>query len=373
MLGGMPAAVSRSLQLVATLMDPFSVRSKSLRRLFWRADLGALSALIVTVLTLSFHATVAEPQAQTHANPRSGSQFDPRSLEALFRADDLVVLADTKHGVRERIEFFSSPELFAAMAKSGVRQVAIEMPRALGLQAATIETAADVEAFAKDVVRFGGWHFTNPDDTGEDSDAMQFRVAAALGRQVLLAKRYGLGTILYDFNNPLGGFKTFADPVYRCLAQLDAITWVKYGLDNKVTKDQRDAAMMRERLDHDDELAAYIADEVNAKGGGKLVVISGYAHAAVPGGLAKRLEERLHRNATVVAIFKDAAEQDTFHTFLWEQSRLLSIDLSHAPQFNFSIAHKLLRRDTQPGRYAALDGSRDRNIPAVCFQLALTR
>lgn len=347
------------------MIDLLRAFPRRLRISLRRTASAAFCALTAAALTAPFHATAAEP--------RGDFRNDLQSLEVIFRAHDLVVLSDVKHGVRDRIAFFSSPELFAAMARSGVRHVAIEMPRVLGRQASTIETAADVETFAQDVIRAGRWHFIDPDRAGEDPDATQHRVAAALGRQVLLAKRYGIEAIVYDFNNPLGNFSAFTDPVYRCLAQLDEVTWVKYGLDSKVTKDQRDAAIMRERLNHDDELAAHIAHRVHAKGGGKLVVISGYAHAAIPGGIADRLDTLLRRNATIVAVFKNQAEQDAFHTFLWEQSRLLSIDLSHPPDFNFSIARKALRKETAPGRYAALDGSRERDMPAVCFQLALTK
>ena len=355
----------QSLQLVVVMIELLSACSRRLRGLVCRTHLGALGAITAAALTGPIHATAADPHGNVQANLQS--------LEAIFRGDDLVVLADVKHGVRERIAFFSSPELFAAMARSGVHHVAIEMPRVLGRQASTIETVADVDAFARDVIRSGRWHFTDPDHSDETPEATQYRVAAALGQQVLLAKRYGMEVIAYDFNNPLGHFRTLTDPVYRCLAQLDDITWVKYGLDNKVTKDERDAAIMRERLGHDDELAAHIVGEVNASGGGKLVVMSGYAHAAIPNGIASRLEHRLHTRATVVAVFRDQVEQDAFHTFLWEQSRLLSIDLTRPPHFNFSIAHNVLRKEGAPGRYAALDGSRERNMPAVCFQLALTK
>lgn len=340
------------------MIDFFRTGSRSLQAFLRRAAPGAILALTSAI---PFHPAAADP-------PR-----DLRALETVFQASALTILADVKHGVRERIAFLSSPELFAAMARSGVRHVAIEMPHVLGLQASTIETAADVEAFAQDVVRSGRWHFTDPDHEGEDSEVTQHRVAAALGRQVLLAKRLGLGVIVYDFNNPLGSFRTHNDPVYRCLAQLDEVTWVKYGLDSKVTKDQRDAAIMRERLSHDDALAARIVKEMRAKGGGKLVVIAGYAHAAIPGGIAHHLENRLRRPATIVSVFKDRSEQAAFHTFLWEQARLLSIDLSRPPHFNFSIARKALQRDRAPGRYAALDGSRERNMPPVCYQLALTK
>lgn len=336
--------------------------SRKLRGLLRRSGLAAICGLTAAALSAAFQATAGEP----HGKLRD----DLNSLDAIFRAGDLIVLGDVKHGVRERVAFFSSPELFAAMARAGVRHVAIEMPRVLGRQASTIETDADVEAFAQDVIRSGRWHFVDPDHPNEVSVVTQHRVAAALGRQVLLAKRYGLQAIVYDFNNPLGNFRTVTDPVYRCLVQLEDITWVKYGLDHKVTKDQRDAAIMRERLNHDDELAGYIADKVNAEGGGKLVVIAGYAHAAIPGGIANRLEGQLRRNATVVSVFKDEAEQNAFHSFLWEQSRLLAIDLSHPPDFNFSIAHTALRTESAPGRYAALDGSHERDMPAVCFQVA---
>lgn len=294
-----------------------------------------------------------------------------RSLQSILQANDLVVLADVKHGVRERIEFFASPELFAAMARAGVRHVAIEMPRILGRQAKTIKTAADVDIFAQDVIRSGRWHFTDPDNPREVSEATQYRVAAALGRQVLLARKFNLNLIVYDFNNPLGNFRTHNDPVYRCITQLNAMTWLKYGLDNKVTKNQRDAAIMRERLSHDDELAAYIVRDVHAKGGGKLVVISGYAHAAVPGGIAASLEQRLQTGAQVVTIFKDETEHDGFHSFLWEQSRLLAIDLSRPPHYHYSIERNTVRPSMAPGRYAALNGMPTRDTPAVCYQLAL--
>jgi hypothetical protein len=358
------AAVAQMLA-VGGLMNPFGAYTYRLRNLFRRTGAGSSTIIIAATLAFSSQAAAGDPPPQPSAGPHT--------LEALFRSHDLVVLADTKHGVRARIDFFSSPALFEAMARAGVRQLAVEMPRALGHQASSIETAADVEAFAQDVVRMGRWHFTDPDHADDSPDATQHSVAAALGRQVLLARRYGITMTAYDFNNPLGGFRTFTDPVYRCIAELSEITWVKYGLDNKISKDQRDAAIMRERLNHDDELAAYIAAEANAHGGGKLVVIAGYAHAATPNGIAKRLEQRLQRKAAIVAVFKDRAEQAAFHTFLWHQSRLLSINLSRPPQFNFSIARGMLRADTAPGRYAALDGSLDGKVPAVCYQLALIK
>ena len=298
------------------------------------------------------------------------SQDKIRSLENLLRTSDLTVLADVKHGMRARVAFYSSPLLFESMARSGVRHVAIEMPRTLGRQAMQIESEADVEAFAEDVIRYDQWHFVDPDHPMEASAATQQRVAFALGQQVLLAKRLGINPIFYDFNNPLGGFVTYKDPVYRCLAELADVAWLRYGLEGKVTKAQRDAAIMRERLSHDDELAAYIEREVNAKGGGKLVVIPGYAHAIMPDGIADRVAQRLHAHATVVAIFKDRSEDRNFHAFLWDQSRLLAIDLSRPPHYYYDIASGALRKEDAPGRYVALDGSRERDTPAVCYQLA---
>ncbi len=321
------------------------------------------AAAAAALLALTVHAS---------AEPASGLKAAPHPLDPVLQAGDLIVLADVKHGVRERIAFFSSPQLFAAMARAGVRHVAIEMPRVLGRQANGIETDADVDAFARDVIRSGRWHFVDPDHPNEISEATQYRVAAALGRQVLLAKRFGIEPIVYDFNNPLGSFRTINDPVYRCLAQLDGMTWIKYGLDAKVTKDQRDAAIMRERLSHDDELAANIARVVAATPtAGKLVVIPGYAHAVMPGGIADRLALRLGRRASVVAVFTDRAEHDAFHSFLWEQSRLLAIDLSRPPHFSYVLSDKELRAVEAPGRYVALDGSREKDTPAVCFQMAL--
>jgi len=70
-----------------------------------------------------------------------------RSVEAVIQRSDLVILADVKHGVRDRIAFYSSPELFEAMARSAVRHIAIEMPRVLGRQAMGIETEADIDLF----------------------------------------------------------------------------------------------------------------------------------------------------------------------------------------------------------------------------------
>ena len=260
---------------------------------------------------------------------------------------------------------------FEAMLNAGVRHVAIEMPRVLGRQAMGIETVADVEAFAQDIIRSRQWHFVDPDHPNEVSDTTQHRVASALGHQVLLAKQFGLNPIFYDFNNPLGGFTSHNDPVYRCIAALSEMTWLKYGLDGKITKSQRDAAIMRERFSHDDELAAFIEREVAAGGGGKLVVIPGYAHAVLPGGIADRIQKRLNAKATVIAVFTDETEHNVFHSFLWEQARLLSIDLSRPPHFYFTIADSRLHTDEAPGRYVALDGSRELNVPPICYQTAL--
>lgn len=320
------------------------------------ASFAAFFALAGAAVEAHLHATLAQQPAAT--------------LDRLFSSEDVTILADVKHGVRERIAFYSSPELFSAMKAAGVKHVAIEMPRVLGRQAMGIDTEADIEVFAQDIIRSGRWHFVDPDNTGEEAEITQHRVAAALGRQVLLSKQHGINAIFYDFNNPLGNFHTYNDPVYRCLAQLDNVAWVRYGLDAKVTKDERDAAIMRERLSHDDELATYIADNVTDQGGGKLVVIPGYAHAAIAGGIADRLASRLNTQATTVAVLKDADEGKAFHTFLWEQSRLLSIDLSRPPQYYYSIAAAALWAEDAPGRFAALDGSRDYTTPAVCHQFA---
>ena len=316
------------------------------------------SALAFLLLATSFQAASAQTRAA------------PRSLEEILQTSDLIVLADVKHGTRDRIAFFSSAFLFETMKRAGVRHIAIEMPRVLGRQAMAIDTEDDVEAFAQDIVRSDHWHFTDPDHPAEESSVTQYRVAFALGQQVLLAKRLGINPIFYDFNNPLGGFNTLNDPVYRCLAELSQMAWLKSGLDGKVTKAQRDAAIMRERLSHDDELAAYIEREVNASGGGKVVVVPGYAHAVIPGGIADRIGNRLHTQAATVAVFANEAEDKAFHALLWEQSRILAIDLSRPPQFYYTISNSSLREDTAPGRYAALDGSRERNTPAICYQFA---
>jgi hypothetical protein len=296
-----------------------------------------------------------------------------RSLETVFQDGDIVILADVKHGVRDRIAFLSSQQLFEAMSRAGVRHVAIEMPRVLGRQAMGIDTEADIEAFVLDVIRSGRWHFVDPDHPHEESPVTQELVLTGLGWQVLLAKRLGLNPIFYDFNNPLGGFRSFNDPVYRCLAELSSGAWLRYGLDGKVTKAQRDAAIMRERFSHDDELAAFIEDKVRSNGGGKVVVIPGYAHAVLPGGLAERIEARLGVAPTVVAVMKDAAEGNALHTFLWQQARMLSIDLSRPPHYYYTIADSTLRADETPGRYVALDGSRERDVPQVCAQIALLK
>jgi len=292
------------------------------------------------------------------------------SLEDVLRSSDLTILADVKHGVRDRVSFFSSTALFEAMTRAGVRHLAIEMPRVLGSQAMTVDTADDVEAFAQDVIRSGQWHFTDPDHPEEESTLTQYRVAMALGRQVLLAKKFDIDLIFYDFNNPLGDFVTYNDPVYRCLTELTNPTWLRYGLNGVVTKAQRDAAIMRERLSHDDELASFIAQEVNRKGGGKLVVVPGYAHAVMQGALSDRLSSRLAREAHVIAIFKDREEEFALHAFLWEQAHMLSIDLSRPAQYFYSIANDKLIGGAAPVLYADLDASGQHKIPAVCAQVA---
>jgi hypothetical protein len=292
------------------------------------------------------------------------------SLAGVISANDLVVLGDVKHGVAARVAFFSSEGLFAAMAAGGVRHVAIEMPRVLGRQAMGVETEADVEIFARDVIRSQRWHFIDPDNPNEVSEATQHRVATAIARQVLLARRFGLKPIFYDFNNPLGGFRTINDPVYRCLADLQTMTWVRYGLDAKVTKADRDAAIMRERFSHDDELAQHIVREVTRGGGGKLVVIPGYAHAILPGGLTERLAQRLQRRATVIGVFSDGAEESRFGDFLTEQARLLQIDLSRPPHYRYRISTNTIEREIEPQRYARLNYATERRIPAVCRQIA---
>jgi hypothetical protein len=235
--------LNRFRPLIDTLLLPrnFFARSRTIRR-------GAVFAL-------------AFAAGSANAEPASSI----RSLEALLQSQELTVLADVKHGVRERIEFFSSTALFEAMKRAGVRHVAIEMPRVLGRQAMGIESEVDVNAFAQDVIRSGHWHFVDPDHPDEIESATQERVATALGRQVLLAKTLGINPIFYDFNNPLGGFTTFNDPVYRCIAELSGVTWVRYGLDGKISKAERDAAIMRERFSHDDELADYIEQNVRER------------------------------------------------------------------------------------------------------------
>lgn len=321
----------------------------------------ALLGVALSGLAAALHPASAQAQSRSP------------SLASVLRSSDLVILADVKHGVRERIAFFSSPLVFETMARAGVRHVAIEIPHVLGRQAMTIETAADIEAFAGDVIRSGRWHFVDPDHPNEISDATQRRVATAIGRQVLLAKRLGLNPIFYDFNNPLGGFASYNDPIYRCIAGLDQMTWLHYGLDGKITKSQRDAAIMRERFSHDDELAQRIEREVRSHGGGKVVVIPGYAHAVLPGGIADRLQVRLKTPPTVVAVFTDEGEHKTFHSFLWEQARLLSIDLSRPPNFYYTIADQTMHETQALGRYVALDGARERAVPSICYQLAQMR
>ncbi len=300
----------------------------------------------------------------------AGEALPVASLRDVFTRNDLVFLGDVKHGVETRVAFFSSEGLFAAMAASGVRHVAIEMPRVLGRQAMGVETDADVELFAEDVVRSQRWHFVDPDRGDEEPEANQRRVAMALARQVLLARRFGINPIFYDFNNPFGNFTTLHDPVYRCLAELSSVTWVRYGLDQKVSKADRDAAIMRERFSHDDELAAFIEGEVKRNGGGKVVVIPGYAHAVLPNGLADRLEQRLGHRAAVVGIFSDGGEEVAFVDFLDEQARLLQIDLSRAPHYRYRISTDTIEPEAEHQRYVLLDHARQGRIPAVCHQTA---
>lgn len=298
---------------------------------------------------------------------------DIRSASALrpvLEKHELIVLGDVKHGSEGRISFFSSEAIFAEMAASGVRHIAIEIPRVLGRQAMGVETEADVEAFAQDVIRSQRWHFVDPDHPQEISEETQHRVASAIARQVLGARRHGINPIFYDFNNPLGGFRTLRDPVYRCLAQLSTMTWLRYGLDEKVSKAERDAAIMRERFSHDGELAAYIEAEVTKNGGGKLVVIPGYAHAVLPFGLAEHLEKRLQRQAAVVGVFVDDREDAGFVDFLEEQARLLQIDLSRAPQYRYRISTNTMEKEAHPARYARLDYRSSRKMPPVCHQFA---
>lgn len=303
----------------------------------------------------------------------SVAHSNDQTLSNVIRQNDITVLADVKHGVRERIAFLSSEAMFKTLAAAGVRHIAIEMPRVLGRQARGIETQSDVDVFAQDVLRSGRWHFVDPDHPMQISNETQYAVAYGLGMQVFLARRLGMNVIVYDFNNPLGGFRRHNDPVYRCITQLSHMTWLKYGLDEKVTKAQRDAAIMRERLSHDDELADYIVREMAKAGSGKVVLIPGYAHAVLPGGLRDALEQRLNTKAAVVAVFRDADEDTTFHNFLWEQSRLLGIDLSQPPDYRLFIDTGQLEQETAPGRYSALNASSEIDMPQVCFQLAQTR
>lgn len=301
------------------------------------------------------------------------SRAGPSALADVFTTHDLIVLADVRHAVSERLAFFSSADLFETMSRAGVRHVAIEMPRVLGRQAQGITTRADVEAFAQDVLRSGQWHFTDPSRAGDVSPAAQHSVIHAFGMQMYLARTWGLNPIIYDFNNPLGSFRKHHDFVYRCLARLSNMTWLKYGLDQKVTKEQRDAAIMRERLSHDDELAAYIEDAVKLGGGGKVVVIPGYAHAVVPNGLTDALERRLKTKSRVVAVFADRAEQAAFHGFLENQASQLAIDLSRPPDDVFRISDGTLQRETAIADYAPLNHARKIDVPAVCHQFAVTR
>ncbi len=300
----------------------------------------------------------------------AGDAPNAASLKGVFSDNQLIVLGDVKHGVAARVAFYSSDALFATLAESGVRHLAIEMPRVLGRQAMGVETEADVEAFAQDIIRSQRWHFVDPDHPNELSETTQHRVATALGRQVLLARRYGLNLVFYDFNNPLGGFRTINDPVYRCLADLQTMTWVRYGLDQKVTKADRDAAIMRERFSHDDELAEHIEREVARHGGGKLVVIPGYAHAVLPQGLADRLERRLGHPATVVAVFADGGEDVRFVDFLSEQARLLQVDLSRPPHYRYRISTGTIEKEAKPDQFSSLNYAAARRIPPVCQQIA---
>ncbi|MBS0232151.1 MAG: hypothetical protein JSR99_01555 [Proteobacteria bacterium] len=293
-----------------------------------------------------------------------------QSLANILQSNEFVVLADVKHGVRDRIGFFSSNALFEAMSHAGVRHVAIEMPRVLGREAMSIETEADVEAFAQDVLRSGSWHFVDADHPEADSADTQFRAAVALGHQVLLSKQFGIDAIFYDFNNPLEDFATYNDPVYRCLATRTNLTFRRYSANGEVTKSQRDAAIMRERLSHDDELAAFIERAIKEKGGGKFVVIPGYAHAVVPGALVDRIARRLNLHAKVIAIFKDENEYNSFYSFLWQQAHLLSIDLSRSPNYFYTIADGKLRDHDSAGKYQALNDSGEEETPAICSQVA---
>lgn len=294
------------------------------------------------------------------------------SLRDLLQHHDLTFLADAKHGVRERVLFFSSEGLFAEMAAAGVRHVAVEMPRVLGRQALTIETDAELEIFAQDVLRSQRWHFTDPSRPDEDDAETQLLVARAMGRQVLLARKYGLTLTYFDFNNPLGGFQTYNDPVYRCLVNLTSATWLRYGLDSKVSKADRDAAIMRERFSHDGELADFIARHVASHDGGKTVVIAGYAHAVLPDGLADQLERRLDTMASVIAVYRDKDEEAEFPAFLAEQAQLIQVDLSEPAHYGFTISEAAAR----PVSWApettmtALDGTKQRRMPAVCEQVA---
>lgn len=296
------------------------------------------------------------------------------SLRELLKSRDLTFLADVKHGARERVLFYSSEALFADMAAAGVRHVAVEMPRVLGRQALTIETEAELEIFAQDVLRSQRWHFTDPSRPDADDAETQLVVARAMGRQVLLARKYGLTLTYFDFNNPLGGFQTYNDPVYRCLVNLTSATWLRYGLDSKVSKADRDAAIMRERFSHDKELAEFISRHVAEHGGGRTVVIGGYAHAVLPGGLAFHLERALGTPASVIAMHSDAHEQRNFEAFLAEQARLLQVDLSVPADYTFRISDALLTEAAwDAGTKPSLDGSRARTVPAVCEQIAQTQ
>ena len=295
----------------------------------------------------------------------------PPSLRDLLASRDLIFLADVKHGVRERVLFFSSEALFEDLAAAGVRNVAVEMPRVLGRQALTIETDADLEIFAQDIVRSQRWHFTDPSRPDEEGGETQLLVARAMGRQVLLARKYGMSLTYFDFNNPLGGFATYNDPVYRCLAGLTSAAWLKYGLDSKVSKADRDAAIMRERFSHDGELADFIVKHVTGNGGGRTVVIGGYAHAVLPQGLKENLERRFGMDAAVIAVHGDAREEQEFAAFLTEQAHLIQVDLSKPADYWFRIADASVRQQSwDAAAMLALDGTGEHKVPAVCEQLA---
>jgi len=79
------------------------------------------------------------------------------SLEDVLRSSDLTILADVKHGVWDRVSFFSSTALFEAMTRAGVRHLAIEMPRVLGSQAMTECTRVETHSrhYKQSIPEFG--------------------------------------------------------------------------------------------------------------------------------------------------------------------------------------------------------------------------